>query len=255
MQFSMAYLNNGNQFVVRQFGNGPSSSVQAISIDQLDTTPLNGLFFCSEIFEDQKNGDIQSILSDSLKYFPVRLAHEFQLTESHFENLNQDEAKKIFSKANSQWLLGNNITLLGQLFDVLEHLAALWPNDRTSFFEELWFIVKTNLGASELTLIYNDLLKKKKDGEKDQLVQVQVKGERLPAMLPGGEFEKKLMDSYKNDLLRPFGSVEYNSQSGELVITGSIRQSPYIIMAKVFEYSSLQESLLKALFQGLSKIS
>ena len=37
--------------------------------------------------------------------------------------------------------------------EVKAHLLGLWPNDRSGFFEELWFILKTNLGAPNMKLI------------------------------------------------------------------------------------------------------
>ena len=100
----------------------------------------------------------------------------FNIDYNSFELAKKEEVSDHFHKIWGQWLLRNNIGLLDELFTVIEHLKKLLPNDRATFFEELWFTLKSNLGTSFLKLIYNDV---QNNGEKskDHLIQMKVEGQ------------------------------------------------------------------------------
>jgi hypothetical protein len=62
-----------------------------------------------------------------------------------FEKMSYEDARIVFDKMRENWILQNNISMIEEMFKVRNHLLSLWPNDRAGFFEELWFIIKTNL--------------------------------------------------------------------------------------------------------------
>ena len=131
-------------------------------------------------------------------------------------------------------------------------MLGLWPNDRSGFFEELWFILKTNLGASNLKLIYNDMIKSKNEHEKNKLVKVKVQGERYPELVSCDEMDERVLKSYEKDFGNIFDITDYNKEKGQLVICANIKKSPVLIMANIYQFTRLQKALLSSLFEGLN---
>ena len=165
MDFTLIYTKNMQQAVVRQFKINETILSKVIDLAEVKQYPIQGYIYSEEL----KNEDFMSSLENEIKFYPVRSSLEFQLSVDQFEKLNYDEAKKIFDKMRDNWILQNNISLIEEIFKVRNHLLGLWPNDRSGFFEELWFILKTNLGASSIKLIYNDMIKSKQEHEKNKL--------------------------------------------------------------------------------------
>lgn len=149
--------------------------------------------------------------------------------------------------------MGNNISLIDELFKTLEVLHKLWPNDRTAFFEQLWFIVKSNLAAKSLKLIYNDIILGKAENEKNKLIQACVDGKRMPNPTQGGELEAKIMGHYEKSFNQHFQISEYDKENGRLVLLARIKGSPVIMMAEVTQFTQLQKAILNSLFEGLQK--
>jgi hypothetical protein len=134
-------------------------------------------------------------------------------------------------------------------------MNKLYPNERTAFFEELWSLLKNNLGATDLKIIYNDIEMAKKESEKNKLIRIKVEGKRNPNPVVGKEMEDKLMKHYENDFVQTFNVSEYNPHKGELVLTASINNSPVLVMARVNQLTRLQKALLNSLFEGLQSQS
>jgi hypothetical protein len=129
---------------------------------------------------------------------------------------------------------------------------SLWPNDRSGFFEELWFILKSNLGATNLKLIYNDLIKAKNENEKNKLVKVKIVGERFPEMTSVDEMDDMVLKNYEKDFGNIFEITDYNKEKGQLVICANIKKSPILIMTNVYQLTRLQKAILTSLFDGLN---
>ena len=236
------------QAVVRQFRPNETLSSKIIDLAETKQYPIHGFIYS----EDLKNEDFMAGLEQEVKFYPVRSHSEFQLTLENFEKLTYDDAKKIFDKMRENWILQNNISLIEEVFKVRNHLLGLWPNDRAGFFEELWFILKTNLGASNLKLIYNDMIKSKNENEKNKLVKVKVQGDRYPELASCDEMDEHVLKSYEKDFGNIFDITDYNKDKGQLVICGSIKKSPVLVMANVYQLTRLQKSLLSSLFEGLN---
>ncbi len=251
MDFQLAFIKNPQQIILKDFGQitkEPRGKI--MDIEELSNLNLQGLFLSETLLEDP---EFLGNLTTSVEKNPIRTAEEINLNADLFENLTTEEATPYFHKVYNSWVLQNNLSLLEELTTVIKHLNNLWPNDRTAFFEEFWSIVRRNLGTSELTLVYNDMQKAKKEGEKNKLIKVKVHGTAKPNPEEGGELETKLMKNYEKLFQAEFEVVEYNKEKGQMVSVFTIKKSPVILMANIYGLTRLQKSLMKALIDGLQE--
>ncbi|MDD0854042.1 hypothetical protein HBN50_13095 [Halobacteriovorax sp. GB3] len=249
MDFSLAHIKSENQLIYRVFSQ-KNEDFKVMDLEELDDLEVQGLFYDDELYESEQ---VKLFLQEQSKFLPIRSSSETGMNSDEFSNVEMGKMRSIFEKISSSWVLQNNITLLEELFPVIDHLNAIWPNDRTTFFEELWFILKNNLGAKELKIIFNDIEMGKKENEKNKLIKARIEGKKLPHPFSGGEFEDKVMGHYEEEFNQSFNVVEYDAHKGELVIAATIKKSPVLIMAKVYDVSRIQQSVLKTLFTGLSR--
>ncbi len=250
MEFNLGLIKSENQFLLKSFNNESDDNGKILDLSELKNSNLQALFYDEEQLE---NEDLKAALLEDSKYFPIRSLKEINSDYDSFQSMPLEEVRSIFSKVHDNWLLQNNVTLLEELFKVINHLNGLWPNDRTTFFEELWFILKANLGAKSIRIIFNDIQIAKKENEKNKLIQVKIEGERVPNPTEGGELEAKIMSNYEKDFNSGFDIAEYSKEKGQLVITATIKKSPVVIMAEVYEMSRMQKAILGTLFTGLSE--
>jgi hypothetical protein len=248
MDFTLLYTKNMQQAVVRSFKLNVTPTSKIIDLAEAKQLPVHGCIYSEEL----KSEDFLTGLESEIKFYPIRSNAEFNLTAESFDHLNYDDAKKIFDKMRENWILQNNISLIEEIFKVRNHLLGLYPNDRSGFFEELWFILKSNLGATNLKLIYNDMVKSKQEHEKNKLVKVKVLGDRYPELATCDEMDEQVLKSYEKDFGNIFEITDYNKEKGQLVICANIKKSPVLIMANIFQLTRLQKSLLSSLFDGLN---
>lgn len=245
MALSFAFINNNEQLFIHGFDQDGQAFNKRLDAQDIEDHSFNMLFLSEDASSD--------MALEKSKFIPVRRASDFHLTEENFQELGTDQIQKIYENAQSTWTLSNNISLLNEFFAVIDHLRALYPNQRTTFFEELWYVLKRNIGAFELKIIFNDIIKAKKEGQKDQLVQNFVGGETLPEVERGSEIEEKLMENYKAHFAESFEICEFNQEKNELVISANIKGSPVLIMAKAANLTKIQNGILKTLFEGLNR--
>jgi hypothetical protein len=248
MDFTLLYTKNAQQGVLRTFKPNETITSKVIDLAEAKQFPIHGYIFS----EDLKSDDFMAGLESEIKFYPIRSHTEFGLNLEKFEKLTYDDAKKIFDKMRENWILQNNISLIEEVFKVRNHLLGLWPNDRSGFFEELWFILKSNLGASNLKLIYNDMIKSKNEHEKNKLVKVKVLGERYPELTSCDEMDEHILKSYEKEFGNIFEITDYNKEKGQLVICANIKKSPVLILANIYQLTRLQKALLSSLFEGLN---
>lgn len=248
MDFNLLYTKNKEQGIVRSFKHNETPSSKIIDINEAKSLPLQGFIFSEEL----KNDDFLVGLENELKFYPIRSNSEFGLSAEKFEKMSYDEAKNVFDKMRENWILQNNISLIEEMFKVRNHLLGLWPNDRSGFFEELWFILKSNLGATNLKLIYNDMIKAKNENEKNKLVKVKIIGERFPEMTSVDDMDEMVLKSYEKDFGNIFDITDYNKEKGQLVICATIKKSPVLIMTNIYQLTRLQKAILSSLFEGLN---
>ncbi len=248
MDFKLLYTKNNQQGILRHFKFNDSANNKIIDLSEAKQYPIQGLIFA----ENLKSDDFLAGFESEIKFYPVRSHEEFGINADQFENLGYEDGKKIFDKMRENWVLQNNLSLIEELFKIRNHLLGLWPNDRAGFFEELWFLLKSNLGASDLKLIYNDIIKSKNENEKNKLVKVKVQGERFPELTSCDEIDDQILKSYEKEFSNSMQITEYNKEKGQVVLCGAIKKSPVIVMANIFQLTRLQKVLLNSLFEGLN---
>ncbi len=247
MNLSIAFVKNENQVMYHDYS-AASERAQIFEIEELENRETDTIFVPTELLD---NEEVIEKISKESKFTPIKPISSDILNSDTFEKLGLQEASDLSKKVTTAWVLQNNLNLLENLFENINHLKGLWPNDRTTFFEELWHLLKNNLGTKNLKLAYNHLQKAKKDTEKNQLIRVVIEGKKLPNPTENKELGDALFTNYQGQFTQNFNVHSFDEENGELVILGSINNSPVIIMAESFAPSKLQKALLKSLFDGL----
>jgi hypothetical protein len=248
MNFSIGILKSQQQFIHCQFHPDQVPTTQILPLEDIKDEPLSGFLYKKELL----NEEIQAILLKQSELYPIRAIDEVGTNEETLIKAPFEQAFNLMTKIQNPWLLHNNLSLLDELFCVITHLNQLWPNERTAFFEELWEILRKNLGTMELKIIFNTLEKGTKENEKDKLVKAMISGTKKGNPLNGGEIEEQIMKHYESEFHKTFEIVEYKIDKSELVAVATIKKSPVLIMARAPQLTKLQKTLVKALFEGLS---
>ena len=248
MNFTLAFTRTNNQILIRQFSSADQGNSKLVELNEIKNNDIDGFLF----EENLKSEDYLSAIEGELKFYPIRCANEFNLDFNIFEKLSTSDARIIFDKMRENWIMQNNLSLLEEIFKTKQHLANLWPNDRSGFFEELWFLLRSNLGAKNLKLIYNDIIKSKNEHEKNKLIKVKVQGTRFPELTSADEMDEMILKNYEKDFGNIFEITDYNKNKGQLVICASVKKSPILIMANIFQLTRLQKAILHSLFEGLN---
>ncbi len=251
MNLSIAFVKNENQVMYHDFSEANESSrAQIFEIEELENRETDTIFVPIELLD---NDEVIEKITKEAKFTPIKSITSQELDSDTFENLKVEQATSLSKKVNTTWVLQNNLNLLENLFENINHLKALWPNDRTTFFEELWHLLKNNLGTKNLKLAYNHMQKAKKDTEKNQLIRVVIEGKKLPNPTENKELGDALFKNYQGQFVQNFDLHSYDEETGKSVILSSINNSPIIVMAEMYAPTKLQKALLKSLFDGLQK--
>ena len=64
--------------------------------------------------------------------------------------------------------------------------------------------------------------------------------------------DEAVLKHYEKDFGNIFEITDYNKDKGQLVICATIKKSPVLIMANIYQLTRLQKSVLISLFQGLN---
>jgi hypothetical protein len=254
MSIKVGFVKSNSQVILKEL-DMTTKTVNSHLFDtvELKDKNLNFLLFSS----DDDISNLQDTLSEEGKFYPITPAESLGINKDTFEQLSYDDVIEVYSKVNARWILNNNIKTIESLYSTVSYLRDLWINDRNAFFEELWFILKTNLATHELTIIFNDLKepteKQQEKGAKAQLCHSFVKGYKTPQIFDGSDKETKIMQDYEKDFNDPFSVTEFDSTQGHLVATAKIELSPLLIMAKLNTFNQLQQSILISIFSGLSQ--
>lgn len=248
MSFKLAMTRNEEQVIVKTFEENKNSSPRIMDLHEVRNENVQGLIYLSTI----KSEDLINQLESETKFYPIRSSTDIQISIDAFEALSYEDGTKLLEKILDPWVLQNNITTIEELFRARTHLNNLWPNDRTGFFEEFWFLLRSQLGATEISIIYNDMLKASKDGEKNRLIKVKVAGNRIPEPQNPNEGDELVYKNYEKEMTHVLEITEYNKEKGHLVMAGTLKKSPILIMTKVYKISRLQKAILTALIDGLN---
>ncbi len=221
--------------------------IKKISFEDFESDKLDILFIAD--LEESLLGQLEPYMYQ----FPIMPMSKTDITEDNFKQLTFSQAENLHTQIMESWILNNNISLIEELYPVVENLQQLWHKERITFFEEFWFLIKRNLGVKELTIIFNDIEKSENPNIKDKLIQSKLHGFNSPHFEKGAELEEKLMDHYKANFNSHLELLEFKQDKNELVLTAQLNNSPILMMAKAKNVNQLQLTLLKTLIEGISK--
>lgn len=230
-------------------------SNQEIESKIVDTIELNDYPFNLLL---TPNSDELDVIEDKIKieqkFYPVITSDQVGINNDSFEQMSFEDLYSLYLKVNSRWVLNNNIFTIEQLYSTVNYLKDLYINDRDNFFEELWFILKSNLATTDLSIIYHDIYEekgKKEKNERPKLIHSVISGTKIPNITPASQEQEMLMKEYESEFGEFFEITEYNPGNGQLVATVKINLSPILIMANINGLNQLQKSILISIFSGL----
>lgn len=248
MNFSLAFIKNDQQFMLQNFNtNSEDSKAKYINLEELTAHCVQAIFIPQEITDSE---EISNALEQEMNKVAILPIDNQTLSAEDFDTLKKEQAIQLFQKTYTPWVLKNNLTLLEKIVPTSDHLKALWPNDRTAFFEELWHVLRKVLGARNLKLAYNHMQKAQKDHEKNKLIRVIVEGDKNPQPVENKELGEALFKNYEGKFNDHFEVYEV-SEDNQVVCLANINNSPIIIMAETYGITPIQKSLLTALFDIL----
>ena len=156
----------------------------------------------------------------------------------------------MLDKYKFKWSLEFNLFLLEELFAVITNLRLLGKDSRITLFEELWFILKNNLAAENLKIIFNNI--QENEGKKNQLIPIKVEGDKRPNPEDAGEEDIFILNNLKDSLTEEFQVIDIDLEKGKLMAGLNVLHSPVIILAEITQFTAIQKGLLKSLFNGLN---
>ncbi len=254
MIISLGFVRSAGQILIKELDWAQNKlDSKLIDVTDLPDQNIQGLY----IEDNEHYSSLAGILEKEKAFYPIMDAKDDQLTFGTFENLPAQQFKDLFAKITNRWVMGQNLQTVEQFNAHLSHFKGLWNKDRITFFEELWYWLKRNLGATDLTIIFNDVIKSEEKDENNEkrerpkLVQSLISGTKKANFHQGGAKEKELMSHYVEKFHDVFEVTEFNSTKGQFVATAQIERSPMIFMSRTTQLNQLQRSVLTGLFNGL----
>lgn len=254
MIISLGFIRSSSQLLIKEL-NWAQNSIESKIIDVTDLPDQNlqGLF----IHDNEHFSSLVSLLEKEKVHYPILDAQDENLTLSSFETMPAQQMRDLYLKVLNRWTLHQNLNSIEHLFQITNHFRDLWKKDRLSFFEEFWYWMKRNLGSTDLTILFNDVVsaeEKDENNEKKErpkLTQSLLSGSKKANFQQGSAKEKELMQNYLDKFHDVFEVTEFNATKGQFVATAQIDRSPVIFMARTAQLNQLQRTLLAAIFNGL----
>jgi len=254
MIISLGFVRSSSQVLIREF-DWTQNSIEnkIIDVTDLPDQNLQALY----IDDNEHFNSLISILEKEKAYYPILDAKDEGLVFTAFENLPTQQFKDNYLKILNRWTLHQNFSSLENIYQGTNHFRDLWKRDRMSFFEELWYWMKRNLGATDLSIIFNDVISSEEKDENNEkkerpkLTQALLIGSKKANFITGSAKEKELMQSYLEKFHDVFEVTEFNMPKAQFVATAQIDKSPMIFMARTAQLNQLQRTLLSAIFNGL----
>lgn len=256
MIISLGFIRSANQVLIKEL-DWLQNSLQSRLIDVTDLPDQNlqGL-----LIEDNEHfSSLISLLEKEKSFYPILDARDESLTFSSFESLPATQFRELYLKIVNRWTLHQNFNSIENMWKITSHFRELWKKDRLSFFEELWYWMKRNVGSTDLTILFNDVIhteEKDENNEKKErpkLTQSLLTGTKKGNFHQGGAKEKELMQNYLEKFHEVFEVTEFNPSKGHFVATAQIDRSPMIFMARAGQLNQLQRVVLTGLFNGLQQ--
>lgn len=254
MIISLGFIRSGSQVLIKELDWAQNVlEAKIIDVTDLPDQNLQGLF----IDDNDHFNSLVSLLEKEKAYYPIMDAKDESLSLSSFEAMPSQQFKDLYQKVLNRWTLHQNFNSIEDVWKITNHFRELWKKDRLSFFEEFWYWMKRNLGATDLSIIFNDVISSEEKDENNEkkerpkLTQALLSGSKKANFVSGSAKEKELMQNYLEKFHDVFEITEFNPSKGHFVATAQIDRSPMIFMARTVQVNQLQRTLLAAIFNGL----
>jgi hypothetical protein len=254
MIISLGFVRSSSQVLIKEL-NWMQNSLESKIIDVTDLPDQNlqALF----IDDGDHYNSLVGLLEKEKVHYPILDARDENLTSGGFEAMPAQLFRDTYLKILNRWTLHQNLNSVENMWKLTTHFRDLWKKDRISFFEEFWYWMKRNLGATDLTIIFNDVIstmEKDENNEKKErpkLTQSLLSGMKKANFSQGSAKERELMQNYLDKFHDVFEVTEFNPSRGQFVATAQIERSPMIFMAHTGQLNQLQRTLLAGVFNGL----
>lgn len=254
MIISLGYIRSSSQLLVKEL-DWTQNSLQSRLIDVTDLPDQNlqALF----IDDNEHFSSLGNVLEKEKAFYPILDAKDEDLSFGAFEEMPAQQFKDTYLKILNRWTLHQNFNSIEELWKITNHFRDLWKKDRLTFFEELWYWMKRNIGSTDLTILFNDVVQSEEKDENNEkkdrpkLTQSLLTGTKKANFHQGAAKEKELMQNYLDKFHDVFEVTEFNPSKGHFVATAQIERSPMILMARTAQLNQLQRTLLASLFNGL----
>lgn len=254
MIISLGFVRSGSQVLIKEL-NWVQNSLDSKIIDVTDLPDhnLQALF----IDDNEHFSSLVSLLEKEKAHYPILDARDENISMGSFETMPAQQFKDTYLKILNRWTLHQNLNTVENMWKITSHFRELWKKDRLSFFEEFWYWMKRNLGATDLTIIFNDVISTEEKDENNEkrerpkLTQSLLSGTKKANFVQGSAKEKELMQTYLDKFHDVFEVTEFNSSKGQFVATAQIERSPMIFMARTGQLNQLQRTVLAGIFNGL----
>ena len=254
MIISIGFIRSSSQVLVRELDWSQNSFANKLmDVTDLPDQNLQALF----IGDVEHFNSLAPLLEKEKAFYPILESQTENLTFNSFEDLPAQAFRDLYLKIANRWTMFQNFNSIENLYSITNHFRDLWKKDRLSFFEELWYWMKRNVGCTEISILFNDVVKaEEKDDsgekkEKPKLVQTLLSGTKKGNFQQGTPKDKELMQSYVDKFHDTFEVTEFNPSKAQFVATAQIDRSPIIFMARAVSLIQLQRTLLAGLFNGL----
>ncbi|HXH74300.1 MAG TPA: hypothetical protein VNJ08_05000 [Bacteriovoracaceae bacterium] len=254
MIISVGFVRSSSQVLVKEL-DWNQNTLQSRLIDVTDLPDQN---LQALMIEDNEHfSSLVSMLEKEKAFYPILDARDESLPYSTFEDMPAQQFKDLYLRLVNRWTMAQNFNSIENLYQITNHFRDLWKKDRLTFFEELWYWLKRNVGSVDLTIYFNDVMKTEEKDENNEkkerpkLTQSLLTGNKKANFHQGGLKEKELMQTYLDKFHEVFEVTEFNSTKGHFVATAQVERSPLIVMARAAQLNQLQRTLLASLFNGL----
>ena len=254
MIISLGFVRSQSQILIKDF-NWTTFDMSSRLIDSSDLIDysLQGLYINQEDHYKQ----LLHLLEKEKSHYPIMMANNDGLSLDKFEKMDAQSFKETYLKIFQRWTLHHNLISIEQMWTMTHHLRNLWKKDRLVFFEELWYWLKRNLGATEISIIFNDIISSEERDEQNhkkerpKLTQSLISGTKKANFSSGGGKEKELMHIFGDKIHGVFEVTEFNSEKGQLSALAQIEKSPIIFLVRLVELNQLQRTVFSSMINGL----
>jgi hypothetical protein len=244
-QFHMAIINNVTQATIHTFS-CDQELIETKIIDQSDLflEPLSLVVLSNHVSLDQLECD----LYNKSNHLPILAQQDIQ------ESYSFDELKNLVGQSSQNWSLKNNLSTIEEMPKLVSHLKDLWNQDRTSFFEELWFIIKKNFATEELKIIFHDLQEDEisENKKKPRLINMAISGFHRGEFIGDDPTNDFLMKNFGLNPVDSLELIEFDREKGNWLFVTHINLSPIVIWGRSLNLSLLSHSILKGIISGLN---